>query len=153
MASLNYDDVYSFFLGYVADYDFLELSDEGMAQLFAEYLRKALAKPYLRRLFSSISFDEEEKMISYNLQLETDESADTDFVIDILAKSMVVEWLQPMVKSKLNIMQLFTGKEQKWYSQKDHLAELRALLEDAQLDVRRMIRDRGFISNSYLGGE
>ena len=38
----------------------------------------------------------------------------------------------------------------KWYAQSNHMAELRGIEEDAELEVRRMIRDRGFISNKYL---
>lgn len=36
------------------------------------------------------------------------------------------------------------------YAQSNHMAELRGIEEDAELEVRRMIRDRGFISNEYL---
>ena len=39
------------------------------------------------------------------------------------------------------------------YSQSNHLAEIRGLLEDAELDLRRTIRDRGYIYNSYLSEE
>jgi len=32
------------------------------------------------------------------------------------------------------------------------MSELRSIKDDAELEVRRMIRDRGFIINGYLGG-
>jgi hypothetical protein len=47
-------------------------------------------------------------------------------------------------------MQVFGGREQKWFSQSQDLNELQNLLENAESEVRNLIRDRGFIWNSYL---
>jgi len=150
MASIQFETIFNYFLGYMTDFDFLGMSVSDVEALEVEYLRKSLSKPYLRRLFSSLSIDEDGEEIVFELRNATDDDQDSDFVSDILAKSMVVEWLQPQVKSKLNTAQMFTGKNRTWYSQANHISELRAMLEDAQLDVRRMIRDRGYIYNSYL---
>lgn len=151
MASIQFETVFNYFLGYVTDFDFLELDESDLAELEVEYLHKALSKPYLRRLFSSLSIDDDGEEVTFEMVNATDDDQDGDFVSDILAKSMVVEWLQPQVKSKLNTAQMFTGKNRTWYSQANHISELRAMLEEAQLDVRRTIRDRGYIYNSYLG--
>ena len=39
------------------------------------------------------------------------------------------------------------------YAQANHLAQLRALLEDAKISLNKMIRDRGYVYNSYIRGE
>lgn len=75
---------------------------------------------------------------------------DFGFVVEIISMGMVVEWLEPQVNSVLNTLQMFSGKEEKFYSQSNHLSELRGLLKDAQLKQRKLIRDRGYISNTYL---
>ena len=72
---------------------------------------------------------------------------------ELIAVGMVIEWLEPQVNSVLNTRQMFSGKEEKFYSQSNHLNELKDLLRQNRLKQRKMIRDRGYISNSYLSEE
>lgn len=151
MTSLSYDEVFDDFLGRVADFDFSTMDESTANYLMAEYLQKVVSRPYIRRLFKSISADKEIHLIEFEMVDVVDEDADLEFVKTILSKGMVVEWLEPQVRTKVNIAQFFGGKEQKYYSQSNHISELRALLEDTEIDLRREIRDRGYIYNSYLG--
>ncbi len=151
MTSLSYDEVFDDFLGRVADFDFSTMDESTANYLMAEYLQKVVSRPYIRRLFKSISADKEIHLIEFEMVDVVDEDADLEFVKTILSKGMVVEWLEPQVRTKVNIAQFFGGKEQKYYSQSNHISELRALLEDTEIELRREIRDRGYIYNSYLG--
>lgn len=151
MTSLSYDEVFDDFLGRVADFDFSTMDESTANYLMAEYLQKVVSRPYIRRLFKSISADKEIHLIEFEMIDVVDEDADLEFVKTILSKGMVVEWLEPQVRTKVNIAQFFGGKEQKYYSQSNHISELRALLEDTEIELRREIRDRGYIYNSYLG--
>ena len=63
---------------------------------------------------------------------------------------MVIKWLEPQVKSKVNIAQMFGGKEQKFYSQSQHLSELKDMLETEKISLNKLIRDRGSVFNPYL---
>ena len=66
--------------------------------------------------------------------------------------AMIVEWISPKVKTTTLLNQMFTNsKESKWYNQRDHLAELQNIQGDAENKVREMLRDKGYIYNSYLG--
>jgi len=150
MASLSYDEIFSDFLGSVTDYGLASIDIDDMYGLMTEYLHKALSLSYIRRLFSSISLDDTIQEITFEVTNVVDDAADIDFIKYILSKGMVVEWLKPQVRSKLNIAQFFGGKEQKFYAQSNHLSELRGLLEDTQLELRKAIRDRGYIYNPYL---
>ena len=150
MTSLSYDEVFDDFLGRVADYDFSKMDESTANYLMSEYLQKVLSRSYIRRLFNSISYDKEIHIIEFEIDNQVDDEADLEFVKTILSKGMVVEWLEPQVRNKVNISQFFGGKEQKYYSQSNHIAELRALLEDTERDLRREIRDRGYIYNPYL---
>ena len=152
MTSLQYEDIFGYFLGYVSDFHITNLSEENAYELMAEYMHKAISKPYMRKIFSTAILDDDMEEFMFELSYKTDDTADADFVLDIVSKAMVIEWLQPQVRSKINTMQFFGGREQKWFSQAAHIDQLRGLLEDTQLEVRRLIRDRGFISNSYLDG-
>lgn len=151
MTSLSYEEVFNDFLGRVADYDFSNMDESTANYLMSEYLQKVLARPYIRRLFKTITSDPEIHSISFEMTSAIDDVADLEFVRTILSKGMVVEWLEPQVRSKKNIAQMFGGKEQKWFSQKEHLLGIRELLEETEIELRREIRDRGYIYNPYLG--
>lgn len=148
--TLSYEDIFSRFLGYITDYNIASMNMDDAYDMMREWLRKAYSKPYLRRLFSSSTLDDEIQTLTYEMDFIVEDEADKDFVSDILAKGMVIEWLQPQVKSKLFTQQMFAGKEQKFFAQANHVSELRGLLEDITLEQRKMIRDRGYINNSYL---
>ena len=153
MASLSYDDIFSRVLDRITDYDFLEYSDSEIYDSFTRKMKTTLSKPYLRRLFSSISYDDDIQVLTYTLAYTTDEDADNDFVCEVIALGIVVGWLEPQVKRTTLIHQQFTSsKESKWYNQKDHLHEIRDLLKECKLEQKNIIRDRGWIHNSYLEG-
>ena len=69
-----------------------------------------------------------------------------------MAYQMVYEWVMPKVQTTNLLHQMMTNsKESKFYQQNTHLSELRALRDDTENKVRSMLRDRGYIWNSYLG--
>lgn len=153
MASLNYDDIYSRVLDKITDYDFLRISDSEIYEELNRKMKIALSKPYLRRLFSSISYDDEIQLFTYELNYNVDEEADKDFVAEAIALGVVVTWLEPKVKTTNLIHQQFTSsKESKWYNQKDHLSTLKDLLKSCRYEQQCLIRDKGFINNTYLDG-
>ena len=153
MASLNYDDIYSRVLDKITDYDFLTISDSEIYEELNRKMRIALSKPYLRRLFSSISCDDEIQLFTYELNYNVDAEADKDFIAEAIALGAVVAWLEPKVKTTNLIHQQFTSsKESKWYNQKDHLNALNDLLKSCRYEQQSLIRDRGSINNSYLDG-
>jgi len=148
MTSLKLDDVYSAFLDKVTDFDIVEYEDDVWKELMVGYLRGALGIPYLRAIFTTIAIDDYEETINYTLK--TEDGCDEQFIIELLSKGMVIKWLEPQVKSKVNIAQMFGGKEQKWFSQATHLGEIKDLLENERIELNKLIRDRGSIYNPYL---
>lgn len=150
MASLSYDEIFSDFLGNVTDYNIAAMEQDEAYSLMTEYLHKTLSQSYIRRLFSYIKFDDSIEEFTFEMSHVVDENSDIDFSKNILSKGMVVEWLKPQVRSKINISQFFGGKETKFYAQSSHVAELRGMLQDTELELRKAIRDRGYIYNSYL---
>ena len=152
MTSIDYTTIFESFLGYVTDYNLASLSISDSYAIMKDYLRMALSESYVRRLFSSIKIDDEIQIINFEMALSLDEEADKDFVITCLSKWMVYEWLHNQVQNIVNTHEMFSNKDQKWFSQAAHLAELRALQSDAYKEARSFIGDRGFINNSYLRG-
>lgn len=149
----NYEEIYSRFLSKITDYSFVSTDDYDLYQFMNSWMRSALSRPYIRRLFTTLTFDDEDVTLTYELSTSVNEDSDKDFVIELAAMGMVIEWLEPKVKSVINISQMYGGKEQKFYSQANHLIEIKSMLKDCKTELRKMIRDRGYIYNSYINGD
>ena len=147
---LSYEDVFAHFLGNISDCQFATLDVSEAHELMTEWLHKVLAKTYIRRIFSSVKFDDAVEQLTYTMALVTDDESDKEFVIELISKGMVVEWLNPQVMARTNVAQMFAGKEQKFFSQSSHLKEIKDLHDNSRIEIRKMIRDRGYIYNDYL---
>lgn len=153
MASISYSDIYKAFLGNITDYKLASLDEQDANSLMQEYLHKSIFASYVRRLFDSLTLDDYNQSITYTMKYSTDEQSDEGFVIGAISKWMVYEWLQAQVKTTtLTEQMIFSSKEKSYYSQANHLSELRSLAEEAYKEARFFIMDRGYISNKYLGG-
>ena len=113
----EYSDIFSRFLLKVTDYN-LAQTDEYLAnEMMGQWLHSALSHPYVSRMFSSIVADDDVEEIEYELKNPTSEEADQEFVEEIFANGMVVQWIKPQVNSVLNTQQILSNSEQKFYSQ------------------------------------
>ena len=94
---------------------------------------------------------QEEKTISFELLYPVDETSDTYFIISLLSLSMVIQWLQPQVDSILNTAPMIGGKEEKKLldNHKYSIQRLQSMKEEQ----KKMIRDYGYMYNSYLNKE
>lgn len=150
---ISYQDIYSRFLQKVTDYELTQLPQADVYEMMCGWLHSTLSRPYIRSLFSGLKLEDDSLTMNYTLSNPVDDSADIEFIIELTAMGMVVEWLEPRVKSTTNIAQMFGGKEQKFYAQSTHMAELKSMLEDARVELRKMVRDYGYIHNSYIERE
>ena len=151
MAIVSYEKIYSQFLSKITDYNLIASNEEDVYEMLRDLLYSATSKPYVLKLFNNFSLNDEVIELNYSLKHVINEAdEDVRFVIEVISMGMVIEWLEPQVNSVLNTMQMFSGKEEKFYSQSNHLSELKDLLKQSQLKQRKLIRDRGYISNTYL---
>ena len=153
MTSLTYDVIYSRLFGKIEAYDFIEMPEDDLNELLCDWIHSASANPYVRRLFKSFNLDDEILQISYEMKYSVDEFSDEEFITEVLTLGVVVAWLEPKVNSINNVAQMFGSKDERFFSQSQHLSELRGLVNDSRKQQRRMIADRGYAWNSYLDGE
>lgn len=153
MTSLSYNEIFSRFYSRVEAYDFLNLSEDQMTEYLTEWLKGAISKPFIRRNYNLLRMDNDIQEITYELSHPTDKDTDEYFTIEVLSLGVAIEWLEPKVNSIMNTAQMFTTKESTFYSQANHLSELRETLNNFRKLQRQLITDRGFLWNSYLGGE
>lgn len=155
MASINFNEIYSRFFGKVEAFDFLyeEVSAEALATHMSEWMAATLSHPHIRKLFKTIEVNDEDGTITYEMNYETDEYSDKQFLINVMAYGMVRAWLEPKVRSITNVVQNFGTSDGRWFSQAQHLSELRALLEDSEREIRSLVGNRGAFNNKYLDGD
>ena len=148
----SYNDIYSRFLNKIRDYEFAGKPEPNATGQMLEWLRSALSHPYIYRIFKVFSADDETAELEYTLTNSVDEYQDKNFVEELLAYQMIYEWLTPRVNNTSYIEQLLTNsKESKFFSQQQHLGQLRDLHAEMETKVHSMLRDKGYIYNSYLG--
>lgn len=149
---ISYQKIFSRFYSKVTAYDLVEKSAEVTTALQNEWLHSTIAKPMVKRLFSSISLDDEIQELTYELKVKK-KQGDDDFVTEVSAYGMVIEWIGPKVQHAHNYFQVFSNTDQKFYSQGSHLTATEAAYIDAEARQGQMIADYNVTWNSYLGNE
>lgn len=153
MASIDYNMIYQSFYMKVEAYDFLEMDDNTAQEFLCNWIHAAVRPSYIRRLFSSIKFDDDIMRLSYEMRYPMSDEEDEDFVIELLALGMGINWLSPKVNSLINLRSIYASKEEKVFSPAQTLNSYKALLDSWKKEQRRMIADRGYIYNAYVNME
>jgi len=112
MSSINYDVIFSSFLSNVTDYKIAKQDEDVTIEQLKEYLHKVIGTPYIRALFLTISMDDETGLLTYEMK-NPDANGDDEFLITMLGKAMVYEWVLPQVQKTSLLAQMFSGKEVK----------------------------------------
>lgn len=154
MASVNYEEIYSRFYTKADAYDLVlgDMSEIMAEEFLCNWLHSAVYEPYIRRLFDTIVMDDDEGKMEYEMSYSIDDLADNEFIINLLSYGILYEWVQPKVNSITSISQMFSDSDKKFFSQSSHLSELRALRDDLEYKMRALVRDRGYLNNTYLDG-
>lgn len=134
-----YEKVYNRFSQKITDFNLVEIDDYSLDQMLKNWLQSAIVNV---RTSSDLSNRNDEE------EVFNDELKDSD--IELLAMGMVMAWLDQYLNSTENVLQFIGGKEEKYYSQANHIAELRALREDIRLEMKRLHSYYTYTNNSYF---
>ena len=107
----EYEDIYSRFYLRVEDYSLVAMEERLAKEMMNGWIRSTLSKPYVRRLFESLEMDDDIEEIDYELKTSVSEDEDKDFVEEVIALGMVVEWVSPKYHSTLNTSQFLSNSE------------------------------------------
>ena len=135
-----YSTLYERCLSKLEDPTLLQLPEEDLEVMLHDYMVSAIAKH--RKCEHDLS-DRDDELKQFNSDL-------TDLEIEILAILMLREWISVRLHSVTNILQVFSGKETKWFSQAAHIAELRAMDEALKLEAQQLSRDWTYTNNEYF---
>lgn len=148
--TLQYEDIFSIFLSKITDYSFLEYDENFVREQMVSWLHSSSSSPRLRAKFSAFNLNDEESVLNFSLKNSVDEQSDCYFVADVLARAMVIAWLEPEVKNVLLTKQLLTSGDEKFYAQANHLFQLEQMLNAAKTELKNTLRDYGYLNNSYI---
>ena len=145
---LSYSTLFSRVLNKINDQKELSLDENDLLEIYTERLHSVVGKPRVRRLFSSILLDDEIQEMTFTLNNSVDEESDKDFVLEILSLGMAIEWLQPQVDSVIHTSVMIGGKEEKKLL--DNHKNMIERLDSMKKEQNKMIRDYGYMYNSYI---
>ena len=141
---LSYSTLFSRVLNKINDPKELSLDESDLFDIYIERLHSVVGKPRVRRLFSSISLDDEIQEMTFTLNNSVDEESDKDFVLEILSLGMAIEWLQPQVDSVIHTSVMIGGKEEKRVL--DNHKNMIDRLDSMKKEQNKMIRDYFIVS-------
>lgn len=145
---LSYSILFSRVLNKINDPKELSLDENDLLEIYTERLHSVVGKPRVRRLFASLALDDEIQEMTFALNNSVDEESDKDFVLEILSLGMAIEWLQPQVDSVIHTSVMIGGKEEKKLL--DNHKNMIDRLDSMKKEQNKMIRDYGYMYNSYI---
>lgn len=148
---LSYSTLFSRVLNKINDPKELQLDTDDLLSIYTERLHSVVGKPRVRRLFSSLTLNDKNQEMTFTLNNSVDEDSDTDFVLEVLALGMAIEWLQPQVDSVIHTSVMIGGKEEKKLL--DNHKNMIDRLDSMKKEQNKMIRDYGYMYNSYINGD
>ena len=136
----SYETVYNRFVQKITDFNILDLDDYSLDNMLDGWLRSAIVRT--RKCEHDLS-QRDDVLQEFSEDL-------SDLEIELLALGMVDAWVTPMLNSTELTLQFLGGKEEKFYSQSQQLAELRNIKKENSLEMNRLHNYYTYTNNSYF---
>lgn len=133
----TYETIYNRALNKITDFELAKLPACDLEEMLHDWLISSISK--FRQCKNDLK-DRDEELRQFNVDLEDEE-------IEILSIMMVREHLAPQLHSTLLYKQIFSGKEQNYYSQSAHAKELRELDNSLKVEAQKLMRDYTFAND------
>ena len=136
----SYEIVYNRFVQKITDFNILDLDDYSLDNMLDGWLKSAIVRT--RKCEHDLS-QRDDVLQEFSEDL-------SDLEIELLALGMVDAWVTPMLNSTELTLQFLGGKEEKFYSQSQQLAELRNIKKENSLEMNRLHNYYTYTNNSYF---
>lgn len=137
----SYSEIYERCLSRIEDYTLATLPEDELEKMLFDWFKKAVVK--MPRSESDLTQRNDAKR-TFLIDI-------TDVEKEVLAIFMANEWLTPQINSILLTKQFIGGKEEKWFSQASHLAELQALRDANRAEAKNLLCETSYSgANSYF---
>lgn len=134
-----YEKVYSRFLNKCTDFNLADLDDYTLNEMMKDWLDSAIIRT---RTSSDLSARDDEVE-----EFENDLSGQD---VELLSMGMVLAWLDQRIQSTEYTNLFVGGKEEKFYSPSQQLAELRNLRADILREMQQIHCYSTYAANSYF---
>ena len=134
----SYEKVYGRFLNSTTDFNLADLDDHTLNEMLKDWLHSAIVKT---RTFGDLTRNDDEEVFNNDL---------SDLDIELIAMGMTLAWLDQTLNSTENTLMFIGGKEEKFFSQANHIAELRALRADTLREMQQLYTYSTYTNNSYF---
>ena len=136
----SYKTIYQWALRKIDDPSLAQWPEEDLEKELHGWMLSAIAK--FRKCKNDLS-DRDDELKQFNSDLLLIEQ-------EILANLMAREWLAPQLNSVTVTLQVFGGKEEKYYSQSAHLTVLETRDEKLKAEAQQLHRDYTYEDNEYF---
>lgn len=135
-----YEKIYNRFSQKITDFNLTEIDDYSLDEMLKGWLTSSIVNVRKRE---------------HNLFLRNDEAQEfeadlSDLEIELLALGMKLAWIDQYLNSTENVLQFIGGKEEKYYSQANHIAELRELRKDTVREMQSLHNYDTYTNNAYF---
>ena len=135
-----HETIFKRFAQKITDFHLAEVDDFSLDEMLNSWLKSAIIRT---------------RKCEHDLSLRDDEAQEftedlSDVEIELLALGMVDAWVTPMLNSTELTLQFVGGKEEKYYSQSQMLAELRNLKKENSLEMNRLHNYYTYTNNPYF---
>lgn len=135
-----YEKIYNRFSQKITDFNLIEVDDYSLDEMLQSWLNSSIVR--IRKCQHDLSKRDDEIQ-----EFEEDLS---DLEIELLAMGMVDSWVSQYLQSTELVSQFIGGKEEKFYAQSSHIAELRAIKEQNLLEMNRLHNYFTYTNSSYF---
>ena len=136
----QYSTLYNRALAQITDPLLATLPEEDLNNMLHDWLMDAIVEPVVG-VYDFADRNEELKQFNFSI---------SDRDQKILAIHMVRGWLAPQITSVESTLQVFSGKETKFYSQKEMLAEKQNLDEKLRKNADLLFGRGTYLNNEYF---
>lgn len=147
---LSYEKIFSAARGLYNDPKELSLSINDQIEILTERLNRVVGNIRVESMFSTLLMDDEIQQLDCEFNYPAGDQADQRYVIRLLSLGMAIEWLEPQVNSVLYTAPFIGSSQEKKIL--DGHSDMINKLKEMKLEFNKMIRDRGYVKNSYLEG-
>lgn len=148
--TLSYEKIFSAARGLYTDPKELSLSTDDLTEIYTERLNRVVGDVRVENMFSTLEMDDEVQRMEFVLNHPVSDGVDIRFVVRLLSLGMEIEWLQPQVDSILYSPFIGSTQEKKILDGHSNMIDR---LNSLKLQFNKMIRDHGYVHNSYLEQE
>lgn len=149
--TLSYEKIFSAARGLYTDPKELSLSTDDLTEIYTERLNRVVGDVRVENMFSTLEMDDEVQRMEFVLNHPVSDGVDIRFVVRLLSLGMEIEWLQPQVDSILYSAPIIVSAQEKKIL--DGHSNMINRLNSLKLQFSKMIRDHGYVHNSYLEQE